>query len=183
MSHYFTSPFLLLLTLVFLAGSVEGQKERKPSISEFSAAVTHGSMKGYFHHLDSTGLYYAQTATDLRSASTIEHLPLTSLRTIYLRTKSSRVKGIGIGIAIGTLTGVVLGNVLGKKEEECFTGVVNDGVCTKSETVGLLTVSGAFLGGGLGALFGGEKVRFIIRGKKHRLRAQEKAIRKYEYKQ
>jgi hypothetical protein len=209
MYHYTPFSFLLLFSFLFLTAPLQGQRKSKLSASELRLVQMEGQhqdyyfrkanttnqpgifdasfkntqrQRGYFHHVDSTGLYYAVSKADLRDASTLEYLPVTSIHAFRLRKKGSKGLSMLKGMAIGALAGAAIGFVTGPSEETCnarrgfFT-------CGKDISAAWGGIGGIFLGGGIGLATPHKIKSYFIQGKKHNLRAQEAAIKKFEYNQ
>jgi hypothetical protein len=202
MYHYTQFSFLLLFSFLFLTAPLQGQRKSKPSASKLKLVTMEGAQqdyfsrpntinqpgifdatfkttqRAYFHHVDTTGLYYAVSKTDLRDASTLEHLPVTSIQAFRLRKKGNRGLSMLKGMAIGAAAGAIIGFVTGPSKQECEGSFF---VCGKEFSAAAGAVGGLFLGAGVGLATPYKNKSYFIQGKKHHLRAQEAAIKKFEY--
>ena len=178
----FPIKYTLMLFCLFLVFSLTGQKQNK---SGNFRGYTHSgaSVGGYFHHADTTGIYYASTKSALKDLRQLERMPLQETHRIMVRRKGSVVKGALIGLLAGTVTGAMVGGTIGANEDYSDAGIlggVAQGVGTVASGV-IGALSGALAGTITGVLIGNGKKRFIIRGKKDRLKEQERKLKKFAY--
>ena len=162
-----------------MEGAEQGYFNQAKSINQegiFYASFKN-AQQGYFHHADTTGLYYAASKADLRDASTLQHLPVASIQAFRLHKKGSRGKSMLKGMAIGAVAGAIIGFVTGPSKQECEGSFF---VCGKEFSAAAGAVGGLFLGAGVGLATPYKNKSYFIQGKKHHLRAQEAAIKKFE---
>lgn len=172
----------LILFCLFLAFSLSGQTQNK---SGNFRGYTHSgvSVGGYFHHADTTGIYYATTKSALKDLRQLERMPLQDTHNIKIRRKGSVVRGALFGFLAGTVTGTMVGSTIASNEDYSDAGIL-EGVTQGFGTVagGVIgALSGALAGTITGALIGNGKKRFLLRGKVSRLKAQERKLKKFAY--
>ena len=181
--HYLIFLFLLISTVTY------SQKNTLSQLSTFRAMTVTGPIEGYFHHIDSTGLYFSQSAMDLRDASTLRHVPLRKINALGLRKKGAAGKGILIGSLTGMAAGFICGQLIGGQKTQRrvakFEFYNRTYSWTYSTTTGVkrgvFIVPGAIVGGILGGSLGGLRKQFILGGKKNNLQRQENKLKKYTY--
>ncbi|MTB51033.1 hypothetical protein [Lewinella sp. W8] len=152
-----------------------------PTPSTFRGASVNGPISGYFHHLDSTGLYYAQTQDDLRKVSSLRRVPLHEVQSLGLRKRGSVGKGIGIGILAGIGTAIVAGQLTGKPSRECGSSFLSLGPCSRGDMTTLYILPSTLLGTLIGGSIGGGRRTITFGGHSNRLKDQEAILQKFAY--
>ena len=172
---------LFFIISIAISSTSFGQGEPTLYPSRFKATTPTGSLSGYFHHLDSSGLYYAETKMDLRQASSIQHIPLDQVQDVGLRKKGSAGKGIGIGLLVGIGTSIIAGQLFGSPSSECSPSFIRITPCSRGEMTSAFMVPSTLLGALIGGIAGGSEKKFVLGGSKKSLRSQEAKIQKFSY--
>lgn len=181
MDHTIPTKYTLLLFCMALALSLAGQQQNKSG--NFRAYTHSGAfVDGYFHHADSTGIYYATTKSALQDLRQLKSIPLHETHQIRIRRKGSVGKGALIGLLAGVVTGPFMGAAIGTSKDynNDIGGAINftfDGL--EGAATGFIV--GPLVGAITGALIGNGKKRFLLRGKASRLKAQERTLKKLAY--
>jgi hypothetical protein len=179
-----TSPikYSLLLFCLSLAFSLTGQKQNK---SGNFRGYTHSgaSVGGYFHHADSTGIYYATTKSALQDLRQLKRMPLQETHRIMVRRKGAVVKGALFGLLVGTITGPIIGSAISTSGKDYTTSPFGglDYTFDSLDGIGTGLIVGPLVGVITGALIGKGKRQFIFRGKVSRLQEQERKLKKFAY--
>ncbi|WP_020567680.1 hypothetical protein [Neolewinella persica] len=182
--------FLLISSLLLLSLSLSGQSKPGKVVSKIKVFSGESSYFGYFQHLDSTGLYLANTVMGLEQPSALIHRPFSSVDAIKLRKKGSGTTGAILGVLGGVATGYMVGWLAGQGDDCSYRTVYflgspirvkPIGPCGPGEIGAFMMIPGAVVGGIIGLVIGNSSKKFTFDGSYDNVRKQEKAIRKFEY--